>query len=307
MIEAHAMNRATGQVVVEGSGAAVPGLLIVLLAVDERAQCEAGLSRVGAVDRHAIRLGSVISDQHGSFELTYLDEAFLPYLTEDSHGRPHLRLLVLAPESPELDEEARTLLSSDLRAHAARQETFAIRLPLRALIDTGVMVDTAGPVERKRALLAENLATLRRAIREASAKLPPPPPSSERAAAVDAASPAAADPSARFAFSTGVMSLETTGNPSAAAVQVAFDKEKGEFTLAQDGGAAVPLTFVGATHIVDDQGPLTRAPGMRLVVDVARRELSLVLPSSSESLLAPEPASPLFAWYQQRSFEEGAP
>jgi hypothetical protein len=141
---------ARGKVVVRESGAGVPDLVVVLYDLDPRTV----LDEVGQLSRtvHAVdlwngiqgdRLGSVVTDLNGQFELS-LDGK--DSQIRNSEKRPDLLLLVTAPEQADEDHCPAVLHVSCVRENARRQESFVIWVPAAVLEDAGIPV----PIARRR-------------------------------------------------------------------------------------------------------------------------------------------------------------
>jgi hypothetical protein len=126
------MNRIVGKVLVKESGYAVPDVLISLYdvghdnasdQVSRRAQEKLALS---SKQIQGTRLGSVLTDENGKFELAYEDSK------EKRH--PDLVLVVSAPEQPGMKDSSSTLfISSRVREKAGQTETYLLRLPAAQL------------------------------------------------------------------------------------------------------------------------------------------------------------------------------
>jgi hypothetical protein len=137
------MRRIVGRVLVKETGVGVPNLVVA--AFDARleakdtaaAQIKSDRPSVPTMDRVGARLGSVLTDQDGSFSMTS-EELVFP----GNDARPDLVLVVSAPEDTQgtsqplpLGPEQLVLYMSRVpRVHAGSEEAYIIRL-LQAQLD----------------------------------------------------------------------------------------------------------------------------------------------------------------------------
>ncbi len=146
-------NRVAGRVLVDGTGRGIRDLLLVLYDLDPQkspqgvgdspddsieALVASPWSRFW-IDFPGDRIGSVLSDRNGRFELTFDDSAFRVRNTEK---RPDLMLLVLAPERARAPTVQSQLLHYTLvpYANAGRIEHFVVAIPTDALRRAGVFL-----------------------------------------------------------------------------------------------------------------------------------------------------------------------
>jgi hypothetical protein len=104
--------------------------------------------RIGPVDDRppADRLGSVLTDETGSFTLQYEDADFRRRNPDEQ--RPDLVLVVRAPEETGSDSDAAILhISKAIRFDAGTTENFLIRIPNKRLADAGLSAPTGAPLE----------------------------------------------------------------------------------------------------------------------------------------------------------------
>jgi hypothetical protein len=150
------MNRISGKVLVKESGLGIPNLLVVVFDLDPRTQPEEILrasssnvsGHVGAFP--ADRLGSVATDEAGSFELRYEDDEFR--VRNPQERRPDLFVTVMAPEEAGAHLNSRVLFaSSAVRQNAARTEQYLIRLTTEQLRSAGVPLPTSHTPEIEQA------------------------------------------------------------------------------------------------------------------------------------------------------------
>src|SRR5262245_13817132 len=105
------MNTIRGKVVVKESGDGVPDLVVVAYDVDPASDPDedaaALASSSGLVGD---RIGSVLTDEDGAFELDYGDDAFR--VGDADERRPDILLTVLAPEDAAVDPGMGVLFTS---------------------------------------------------------------------------------------------------------------------------------------------------------------------------------------------------
>lgn len=137
------MNSISGKIVLKESGLGIPDLLVVVYDVDPGTRPEEIIG--GAPDIAADRLGAVITDQTGGFELTYEDDAFR--IRNPDERRPDLFLMVFAPEEAGTDLISRLLFTSLMvRQNAGRTEQYLIQLTAEQLEKAGIPLPTT-PVD----------------------------------------------------------------------------------------------------------------------------------------------------------------
>lgn len=132
------MNKVTGKVLLHETGVGVPNLVVTVYDVDsDTLPQEAIQSRQASLVNfwgrlQGDRLGSVLTDQDGTFVLEYEDK-------EVKEERPDLLLFVTAPEAPGLDGCSPMLhVSCGIRQNAGRIESYLVRLTAEELKKAGV-------------------------------------------------------------------------------------------------------------------------------------------------------------------------
>lgn len=151
------MNKVAGKVLVKETGMGIPNLLIVIYDLDPNTMPEEILKSGQLIcdedfwsQFHADRIGSVLTNANGEFELTYEDAEFQ---IRNQEKRPDLILLVMAPEEPISPEQPipehpskRTLHYSNIsRANAGKTESYIIRLLKAQLDKKGIPYPQAPP------------------------------------------------------------------------------------------------------------------------------------------------------------------
>lgn len=133
-------NRVFGRVLVIETNVGVPNVQVVIYDVDptcaQNFVSSLGIPQTGVAT--ADRLGSVLTDAQGAFELTFDDEIFA---ARDPEGRPDLVLAVLAPEDSRSAKDpstpppdSRVLLVSHVpRVNAGRTEAYVLRIAAETL------------------------------------------------------------------------------------------------------------------------------------------------------------------------------
>ncbi|MER5326964.1 hypothetical protein [Streptosporangium roseum] len=124
------MRKIAGRTVLEGAGIGIPDLLVVLHDVDHANASGDSIALAVTDDQNerpsGARLGSVLTDANGAFELVYEDGDMAAQIAAE---RRDLLLSVLAPEGPDQDPNARVLFVSPRRPEAGCTEHWIIRLP----------------------------------------------------------------------------------------------------------------------------------------------------------------------------------
>lgn len=152
------VNRVVGRVLCRETGAGVRDLIVTVIDIDQFTPVSSGFSAASSPDTHVVktdpraaifdaagdRLGSVLTDRTGWFELEFTDDLYTT--GKQSEGRPDLALVVLAPDRPRseenpygLDFAERVLYATPLpRFEAGRIESYVIHLEERRLQAAGV-------------------------------------------------------------------------------------------------------------------------------------------------------------------------
>ncbi|HEY1249036.1 MAG TPA: hypothetical protein VGE97_08625, partial [Nitrososphaera sp.] len=142
------MNKVTGKILLEETGAGIPNLIVTVYDVDRNTMPEFALPatapkrilKVTDVWEHlqGDRLGSVLTDKNGLFALDYEDGDFQ---RNDEGKRPDLMLFVTAPERSGTENCAAVLhVSCGIRQNAGRLETYVIKLPTDHVKNAGISV-----------------------------------------------------------------------------------------------------------------------------------------------------------------------
>lgn len=145
------MNRINGKIVLKESGVGIPDLIVVIFDIDPRTKPEEiigsgpgdNVASIEVPGRNfaADRLGSIVTNRTGTFEMTYEDDEFRVRNPEEK--RPDLFLAVLAPEEIGKDLSSRILfISVAVRQNAGRTEQYFIRLTAAQLEKAGIALPT---------------------------------------------------------------------------------------------------------------------------------------------------------------------
>ncbi len=130
------MNKIAGKVILKETGIGIPDLLIAIHDLDPGTKPEEIIKPSG--DSNTInnpslatfgdRIGSILTNESGEFELDYEDEEFR--IRNEEEKRPDFLLLVLAPEESGKDLSSRILYATvpSVRQNAGRLESYIIRL-----------------------------------------------------------------------------------------------------------------------------------------------------------------------------------
>jgi hypothetical protein len=132
------MNKVTGKILLQETGVGIPNLIVTIYDVDfdtlpKKALQSPQAKIVDSWDQLAgDRLGSILTDDDGSFVLEYGDKEF-------NEDRPDLLLFVTAPEGSGLNGCSPMLhVSCGIRQKAGRLESYLIRLTTEELKKAGV-------------------------------------------------------------------------------------------------------------------------------------------------------------------------
>jgi hypothetical protein len=138
------MNRISGRIVLKESGAGIPDLIVAVHDLEDRtepASLRAALrsaDRDGALAAAGRRVGSVVTDGSGAFELTYEDDP--PRDGAPAIRRPGLFLVVLPPDESSDGQPPVLHASAAVRHRAGRVEQFLVRLSADQLRSAGLSV-----------------------------------------------------------------------------------------------------------------------------------------------------------------------
>ncbi len=156
--DAHMDNLVAGRIFIDGSTQGVPDLLVTLYDLDPAVAKELaqkgrsnddpidGLFSQAALrfwlDFPGDRIGSVLTDRQGRFELHFDDAEFR---VRNAEKRPDLVLFVMGPDRHLASHPAERLLHYAMvpRVNAGRQEHFVIAIDRTRLSDKGVVLDQA--------------------------------------------------------------------------------------------------------------------------------------------------------------------
>jgi len=141
------MNKVSGRIVLKESGIGIPDLLVSVFDIDPKTQPEEIIATLNGVNNTPVatagqefpvdRIGSVLTNTNGIFELTYEDDEFR--IRNDKEKRPDLFLIVMAPEEPGKDLNSRILFTSTaFRQNAGRTEQYLIQLTSEQLVKAGI-------------------------------------------------------------------------------------------------------------------------------------------------------------------------
>jgi hypothetical protein len=142
MVKEYTVNTVQGKIILS-SGIGIPDLVVTIYDLDPHTQPEEvfGTSDVEnpPVTNANIgdRLGSVLTDTNGKFELSYDDTSFR--IQNPQEKRPDLFLVVSAPESRDIGRHGGILhVSAAIRQQAGHIESYVIRLTNEQLEKAGV-------------------------------------------------------------------------------------------------------------------------------------------------------------------------
>lgn len=129
------MNIITGKVTVKETGNGITDLLVVVYDIDPDAKNDEPFKMIGD------RLGSVLTNEDGSWLLSFEDTEF-KVLTQNEK-RPDLQLMVLGPEDADSNKPPIVLFNSKiLRANAARNEAYLIRISIKQLMEAKINISS---------------------------------------------------------------------------------------------------------------------------------------------------------------------
>jgi hypothetical protein len=310
------MNVIQGKITVKETGKGIGDLLVVAFYLDQESLPKSALDPHTRNDAdelwHAIsgdRIGSVLTDENGWFELAYDDTAFKP---RNRPGPSNLMLFVLASEEAGCGGRPTILhVSYGTRQNAGRIETFAIRLSLRVLVESGVskrsLPDMTAPVRGARQF-AKNLRSLK------------PEPSNTKGTRdtfskrykkwnelLQSANLATKRPLRRPAsFHREIELLDTAMKKLPAGLKITLDRGNSRLMLKKDRKSKpVPLKFGGYKYTQDLKLASVSTGGVSFLVDREKSKFYLCIPRSPTRLSARD-SSPdrLFAWRAVRLREE---
>ena len=140
------MNKIYGRITVKETRVGIPDLLVIVFDIDPKTKSEEVITRTcitGLNTREqefpGDRIGSVLTDENGAFELNYDDSEF--QIRNPKEKRPDLFIMVIPPEEPGKDMKNQTLYSDNLvRQNAGRSEQYLIRLKSEQLKKAGIPI-----------------------------------------------------------------------------------------------------------------------------------------------------------------------
>lgn len=140
------INAITGKITLKETGAGIPDLLVVLYDLDPGVRSDESFGTAGVAPSATQppaspvlgdRIGSVITNQDGSWSLTYEDAEYKTL--NPTEKRPDIHLVVLAPEDADSEKPPVVLFSSkELRVNSGRNEFYVIRLTQEQLADAQI-------------------------------------------------------------------------------------------------------------------------------------------------------------------------
>lgn len=172
------MNKVCGKILLKETNAGIPDLLLEIYDVDPNTKPEEAIATplaggiavlpgistgVPPLQLIGDRLGSVLTDPGGCFNLEYEDAEFRRRNSQEQ--RPDLLLIVRAPDEMDGNPSSRILhVSRDLRQGAGTTETYIIRIPHQKLTAAGLAAPTGlvlGSEEPEAVIQKVNLAVSR--------------------------------------------------------------------------------------------------------------------------------------------------
>jgi len=138
----------SGRVVVKETGAGIQNLLVVVYDVNPKATSKkaprvgkSGQSTDALQKLSGNRIGSILTDANGNFELKCDDKEFQ---VQGKERRPNLALFVMSPEERDAKSGSKILHASpDVRQNAGHLETYLIKVPIEKLREAGHFVHGA--------------------------------------------------------------------------------------------------------------------------------------------------------------------
>ncbi len=304
------MNKVRGRIVIKESGAGIPDLLIVIYDCDPKAipkelfgSAPMELSADIWQKLRADRLGSVLSNQDGGFELEYEDEQFR---VRNDENRPNLLLFVVGSEDSSTDNTPKVLYVSAVRQNAGRIETYLVRLSAMQYRQAGISM-TGLALSQAEVLANTNLIAKMKKIaverqkqeeeqdmrpfsvrhRERQAKFA----QEQKKAGITTKPP--------LSFELSVPIHSSKGPQALARATIALGKQKDSFIYKRDADVApIELTFKGIEYAKREKAS---AKGQRFLVDEENKSFILQLPSSPSHLeLSESRPSELYQFYTER-------
>lgn len=296
------MGKLSGRISVRESGDGIPEVVVVAYDIDAKnaAELQRFAEHVSADFWDEVpgeRLGSVVTDELGRFEMTYTD----PRHGKKAERRASLAIFVVGPEGLRAGAPPLLHAPGEVRTGAAEAETYTIRIPLEHLRRAGIVIPGQAPpytdaeleaLDRRQAQAATGFAKRyhegRTRVVRALEGLPKPVASSRPHLGVD--------------LSMGVTLVDGHGLPVGATIE--YDEADRTFLLRESpGGAPSPLAFKGVGVVSGKEGE----PASGLSIDLVRREIQLRIPSSPAKLVEPPSPSRLLQRYSQTKADLPAP
>lgn len=341
------MNVITGRIIVKETGAGIPDLLIVVYDCDSRTLPEDVIAkstirpiadinkmkiqddRIGSllISEESVhkctntpiadiwqkiqgnRIGSVLTDANGRFNLEYDDTHFQ---AEGKDKRPDLVLFVVAPEDPSLGSCPPILhVSCGLRKNAGRIETYLIKLPFANLRKAGVSLPGMPSLSPVDIDMDDMLAKMKKLAEKRPEEETKGKPFSERyrerqqKLAEERKKAGVEERSQRnVALSFPIQII--SGGENLSAAQIVPDEKEGIFLFKRSPETEhISLTFKGVKY---SQTIENTAKGMSFVVDQEAKTFHISMPASPVKLELPDTEpSALYNFYQvQRKKAESA-
>lgn len=307
------MNKICGKVIVKETGKGVPDLLIVVYDLDPRTKPEEVLKTYKSDQSSEIfqkisgdRIGSLLTDENGKFDLQYEDTQFQ---IKDKDRRPDIALFVVAPEDPSIAPCPIILhVSCGTRLNAGQIEHYVIKLPLEILQKAGIYIPGAPSVAPEVPGVDDLLAKMKKLGEEQQKKRASDKPFSERykeqQARLKKALKKAKQPvRPPHSFDLAMPMHFTKKEGISPDATVSYDKKSRKLMLKMSKDAKpVPLTFMGVRYARDVKNGRRKIKGFGFIIDPKKKEILMILPPRSPNKLVlqePEP-SKLFNWYTKK-------
>jgi len=308
------MNKIVGKVVVKETGVGAKDLLIVVYDLDPKMHPEE-VSKMCGSDRNfdiwekilGNRLGSILTDENGKFELEYEDSEFQ---IQDKERRPDIVLFVVAPEDPTIKPCPKILhVSCGTRWNAGRIENYVIKLPLSLLTKSGVTIPGTTSLSLYNSGMEDVLSKMETLAKEKQQKHTTDKRFSEyykeKKERIAKALEKTKQPDPPMSFDFTIPISFPKNFPHEQNAKIIYDKGRKSWMLKTPKTAdreerSERITFKGVTYT---NGPKEdNAPrGICYHIDPDKKEFSVCLPRSPVKLVAPEPKpSKLYTWYSKR-------
>jgi hypothetical protein len=294
--ESRNMNKVAGKITVKESGIGIPNLQIIIYDWDPENIPEEHFSESTTDKSMNIwqnipgdRIGSVITDESGGFQLEYEDSAFQVMNDE----RPNLVLLVVGPEDQSVGPYPTILHVSGLRQNAGGIETYLIKIPADQLIKSGL--DTTEQISASRQTNTDNLLSTMQKLannqlkEEHSDQKPFSNRYKERQKRLikkQDKSEISDRPAFSFNLSIPSQIQFTDKNINLSEAKIEIDKDKEQFLLRESSEAEpIPLSFKGVQYIRSNKPAFN---GLTLLVNKEEKNFRVAIPTSPAHLELPE-------------------